>query len=612
MCGIAGIFSGTNAIQRIEAATACLHHRGPEDTGVYTSNNNNVALGHTRLCIIDCTAAARQPLTYLNRYIIVHNGELYNYLEIKKELESRGYAFVSQSDTEVIVAAYAAYGKDCLQQFDGAFAFAIWDQEDQVLFAARDRFGEKPFYFFYNVDEFLFASEMKALWQAGVPKEVNQKMLYNYLTIGYTSNPFNPPETFYNNIQKLPAASCLTFSMQSRELSIENYWQVNTEVNTDFGEASAVEEFTFLLTESLHKRLRSDVPIGTSLSGGLDSSTIVALSAQMPSRQYTHQCFTAVFDGFERDERQYAQAVAAEYDLHQHLVTVDATDLVNQMDQLMLHQEEPVGSSSVLAQYKVYEAAKAAGITVLLDGQGADEILAGYHKYYHWYWQELYANNRLATSGELGTARALGIKETFGFRNKAFALFPHFAASLLQNRKAKKASRQPGLNPGFVNEHKKDLYYSLPAQLDLNGVLYFNTFVYGLEELLRYADRNSMAHAVEVRLPFLNHRLVEFLFSLPPHFKIHKGWTKWLLRQSMQTLLPEQIVWRRDKVGFEPPQKAWMQHPQVQDKIQEAKRLLVSKDVLSRSVLQQPVIPADANAANNRDWRYWSASYLFQ
>jgi asparagine synthase (glutamine-hydrolysing) len=437
-------------------------------------------------------------------------------------------------------------------------------------------------------------------------------MLYNYLTIGYTSNPFNPQETFYNNIQKLPAASCLTFSLRTRQLEIEIYWQAKTELNTEIGEAGAVEEFSFLLTESVHRRLRSDVPVGTSLSGGLDSSSIVALCSQMATAQYAHKCFTAVFDGFEKDERKYAEQVAAQFGLHQYLVTVHASDLVSQMDQLMLHQEEPVGSSSVLAQYKVYEAAKAAGVTVLLDGQGADEVLAGYHKYYHWYWQELYAKNNLAGSGELRAARALGITEPFGLKNKAFALFPHFAASLLQNSKAKKAARLPFLHSDFMASNKKDLYYTQPTQLDLNGVLYFNTFVYGLEELLRYADRNSMAHAVEVRLPFLNHQLVEFLFSLPPHFKIHRGWTKWLLRQSVQSTLPEQIVWRKDKVGFEPPQKTWMQDPQVQERIHEAKKLLVSRNVLSKAVMQQPIAPAEAIAANNRDWRFWSASYLFR
>ena len=301
----------------------------------------------------------------------------------------------------------------------------------------------------------------------------------------------------------------------------------------------------------------------------------------------------------------------ARFGLEQHLIPIDASDLLNQMDTLMLHQEEPVGSASVLAQYKVYEKAKAAGITVLLDGQGADEILAGYHKYYHWYWQELYAKRALASSGEMEAARALGVNDAFGLKNKVFALFPHFAASLLQNSKARKASRQPHLNSDFVADNKKEFYYSLPAQLDLNGALYFNTFVYGLEELLRYADRNSMAHAVEIRLPFLNHQLVEFLCALPPHLKIHSGWTKWLLRQSVKSILPEQIVWRKDKVGFEPPQKVWMQHPQAQERIQEARKLLVSQNVLSKSVMQQPIAPAEATAANNLDWRYWSASYLF-
>lgn len=611
MCGIAGIFSNNNATQRLQAAVASLHHRGPEDTGVYSNAQGNAALGHARLSIIDRSAAARQPLSYAGRYYIVHNGELYNYLEIRKELEQKGYSFATRSDSEVICAAYAAYGKECLQRFDGAFAFAVWDEKDGVLFAARDRFGEKPFYYFYNEDEFVFASEMKALWQTGVPKEVNPGMLYNYLTIGYTSNPFQPQETFYNNIQKLPAASCLTYSQATHQLVIEHYWQLDAAMNTGMGETRAVEEFTFLLTDSINKRLRSDVAIGTSLSGGLDSSSIVAFCSQMAPEQYTHQCFTAIFEGFEKSEEQYARTVAAQFGLHQQMVPVQATDLAGLMDKLMQHHEEPVGSSSVLAQYKVYEAAKRSGVTVLLDGQGADEVLAGYHKYYHWYWQELYAQNRLASSGELKAARALGINEPFGLKNKAFALFPHFAASLLQNSKAKKAFRQPGLHPDFASENKKDFYYSLPAQLDLNGVLYFNTFVYGLEELLRYADRNSMAHAVEVRLPFLNHRLVEFLFSLPPHFKIHKGWTKWLLRQATQTLLPEPIVWRKDKVGFEPPQKEWMQQPQVQEKIREAKEILVAQNILARSVLQQPITPMDANAANNRDWRYWSASYLF-
>jgi asparagine synthase (glutamine-hydrolysing) len=206
----------------------------------------------------------------------------------------------------------------------------------------------------------------------------------------------------------------------------------------------------------------------------------------------------------------------------------------------------------------VYEAAKTAGIKVLLDGQGADEVLGGYHKYYPWYWQELYRSWQLKKSGETEKARQLGIQQAFGTTHKIAALFPNFAAALWQSRKAKKAAQHQDLNPDFAAHNKEQFYYATPAHFDLNGALYFNTFVQGLEELLRLADRNSMAHAVEVRLPFLSHELVKFVFTLPPHFKIHQGWNKWLLRKTISPLLPESMAWRKDKVGFEPPQQAWM------------------------------------------------------
>jgi asparagine synthase (glutamine-hydrolysing) len=205
----------------------------------------------------------------------------------------------------------------------------------------------------------------------------------------------------------------------------------------------------------------------------------------------------------------------------------------------MWHQEEPIGSSSVLAQYKLYEAAKKNGVTVLLDGQGADEILAGYHKYYKWYWQQLYAEKKLNGSGELKAAAKLGIKESFGLRNKGMALLPHFAMAMLQSKKEKAAFRRHDLDKEFAYQQKENFYYSTPHESTLNSVLYFNTFVNGLEELLRYADRNSMAHAVEVRLPFLNYQLVEFLFTLPPQLKIKDGWNKWLLRKAMEDVLPK-------------------------------------------------------------------------
>jgi asparagine synthase (glutamine-hydrolysing) len=246
-----------------------------------------------------------------------------------------------------------------------------------------------------------------------------------------------------------------------------------------------------------------------------------------------------------------------------------------------------------------------------LDGQGADEILAGYSKYYRWYWQELYRGKKLAKSKEMSAAHSLGIEQSFGLGNRIAAIIPEFAAGFIQTRKSKKAFQHPDLEREFAFLNKQSSFYAMPSTFDLNGALYYNTFVNGLEELLRYADRNSMAHAVEVRLPFLDHQLVEFLFSLPPQFKIHNGWTKWLLRKSVDTMLPGEIVWRKDKVGFEPPQAEWMQEKAVQEAIMEGKKKLVQKNILKPSVLNNKIKPHTAYAANAFDWRYWSAAYLF-
>lgn len=613
MCGIAGIVSKNSSLvfqERIQSAIKCLQHRGPDDKGIWCDEEKTAALGHSRLSIIDLSKEASQPMQYLERYCIIHNGELYNYVEIKELLSKKGYHFLSQSDTEVIVAAFDFWGSDCLQQFDGMFSFAIWDEQEKKLFAARDRFGEKPFFFFYDGGQLLFASEMKALWSMGVSKEVNSAMLYNFLTIGYTANPSDPQETFYQNIQKLPAASFLTYSFADHQLQVEKYWQVYPEVKT-ISEQETIEQFQHLFSQSIRRRLRSDVAIGTSLSGGLDSSTVVAFCHQQISDHYSHKCFTASFADFQKDELRYAQTVAEKFGLEHHIEVLNGTETVSLMQQVMHHQEEPISSASALAQYKVFQLAKQNGVTVLLDGQGADETLAGYHKYYKWYWQELYRSKQLKKTNELKATKELGITESFGLKNKIAALYPDFAAGILQTRKSTVAFRHPDLNRDFAFSNKQNFYYATPSSFDLNGALYYNSFVNGLEELLRLADKNSMAHAVEVRLPFLDHTLVEFLFSLPPGLKIHNGWTKWLLRKSVENILPGEIVWRKDKVGFEPPQKKWMEDKSVQDAIMEGKKKLVQRDILNTSALAKKIKPHNAYAANSWDWKYWSASYLF-
>lgn len=613
MCGIAGIIQASPRryeARHLQAMTDALAHRGPDGEGHWQEPGGQVWLGHRRLAILDLTEAGRQPFAFGQRYTLVHNGEIYNYRELREELEKKGYVFRTQTDTEVVAAAYDCWKKDCVTRFDGMFAFALWDEKEKTLFAARDRFGEKPFFYYFDGEVFLFASEMKALWAAGISRRPNGKMLFNFLTIGYADNPDRPDETFFEDIFRLPAAHCLEFSLVYFSLRRTRYWQLDPErVVRPASDSAAVEQFAALLQQSVRRRLRSDVPVGGSLSGGLDSASVMNLAAE-GAPAFT--CFTASFPGYEKDETGSASWLADHAGLSHFTVDVKGEQLLADWQQLSWHQEEPMGSASTYAQYRVYGLAAEQGTKVLLDGQGADEILAGYSRYYKWYWQELFRRFRLRSSGELEAARALGVKEPFDFRHKIAAYFPAFASIVLERRYLLQALRHPHLTAEFVRQQSRDAYYTTPDYFTLNGALYFNTCVHGLEELLRYADRSAMAHGRELRLPFLSHELVEFVFSLPPSFKIRNGRTKWILRESMKDRLPGQRVWNTEKIGFEPPQHNWMQLPAWQEAIREARRLLVDQQILKPELLDQPVQPHGAHEAAAWDWRYFSAAALFR
>ncbi|TCJ13548.1 asparagine synthase (glutamine-hydrolyzing) [Flaviaesturariibacter flavus] len=614
MCGIVGAI--TNGQESFPAgqlldAVASLRHRGPERQGQWSDENGRVLLGHARLCIIDPDERSDQPFHYGGRYVLVYNGEIYNYVELREELRASGCSFHTGSDTEVLAAAWAAWGPACLPRLDGAFAFGIWDKQERAFYAARDRFGEKPLFFLFDEGYLGFASEMKALWKLGAPRRPDPAMVYNFLSLGYTVNPFDAAQTFFLHIQKLPAGSFLRLEQGATHYSVEAYGQIDIEVDESIDDETAIARFRELFAASVRRRLRSDVPIGTSLSGGLDSSAVAALCRQAGGAHYTHKAFTAIFPGFERDERALSAHVARHLGIDQQFVEIRPDEVPALMDRVMRYQEEPVGSASALAQFRVFETARAAGVTVLLDGQGADEVLAGYDKYYRWYWRELYAARRLGSSGELEAARKLGVKEPFGAASKLSALLPYFSAAILEGSRSRQAAAAPDLNPEWAQAQKRHLHYMVPPQPTLNAVLHYNTFTNGLEELLRLADRNGMAHSLEVRLPFLSSELVAFLFTLPPRFKIREGRTKWLLRKAVEDLLPPEIVWQSRKIGFEPPQQLWMQQAAVQEAIRAAKEKLVGAGVLAPSVLQKKIQPHSAYAAVNRDWKYWSLSYLY-
>ncbi len=632
MCGIAGIIK--NHIQggvedrdmlfrSIKKMTDVLEHRGPDGEGQWINENGNVALGHRRLSIIDLSSAGAQPMQRSlfssldgeeKRYTITFGGEIYNYIELRDELYSHGYRFHSKTDTEVILAAYDFWEEDCLQKFDGMFAFAIWDAKKRKLFAARDRFGEKPFYFFFDKGHFLFASEMKALWSVGVEKNTDNKMLLNFLVLGYVQNANDKEQTFFENIYSLPPAHFLEFDLAAFDYEIYPYWKVDKEIiNNDITEEEAIEKFNHLFAQSVNRRQRSDVAIGSSLSGGIDSSSIVAGIYQQQLKRDKQQTFSAVFPGFVKDESKYIDAVIEKFKISNHQIAPSAEGLISDFEKLCYYQEEPFQSSSLYAQYKVFELAKQHNITVLLDGQGADETLAGYNKYIHWYIQQLISRKKFGqASKEKKIFREHNIPFRWGIGNYLATYLPAHAAIQLETKEYNKIVHHPDINKDFVTALRGREWEGIhkPIITKLNDILFFNTATMGLEELLRFADRNSMAHGVEVRLPFLNYELVEFVFSLPAHFKIHEGSTKWLLRKAMTKKLPNEIVWRRDKVGFEPPQKNWMKNEVLQDYIREAKQKLVNGGVLNKEALNKPINPQGAHEQDSFDWRYLCAAQI--
>lgn len=597
--------------------TDTLAHRGPDGEGQWSNKKGTVHLGHRRLSVIDLSNNATQPMNYGNRYHIVHNGEIYNYIEIRSFLQNKGYRFNSQSDTEVIIAAYDFWKEKCLQQFDGMFAFAIWDEKEEQFFAARDRFGEKPFYYYEDEEYLIFSSEMKAFWAIGIEKNIDNKMLLNYLTLGHVQNCVDKEQTFFESIYALPPSHYLVFRPSKQLSKVTKYWSINKETRIDISAEDAIEKFTELFNNSVKKRLRSDVPVGTSLSGGLDSSAIVAtvssLKKKSTSPEKVNSAFSAVFPGFEKDESKFIDTVAECFGFESYKIQPTAAGLINDFEKLCYHQEEPFQSSGIYAQYKVFELAKQQQVKVLLDGQGSDEILAGYPRYIHWYLQEVLSRHKLgATRIERQAFQKNDQPFNWDIKNYFAAFLPSHAAIQLEKKEYQKTIHHPDISLEFLRSVRGRDWEGIhkPIVTKLNDILHFNTTEMGLEELLRFADRNSMAHGREVRLPFLNHELVEFIFSLPSSLKMHEGWTKFLLRRSMNQKLPDEIVWRKDKVGFEPPQKQWMQETMLQEYIGQAKQKLISAGILTKKAMDKKIEPRAAYEDKSFDWRYLCAAHI--
>lgn len=593
MCGIAGVFGqpGLEVSPRtLKRMTDALAHRGPDGEGFWFSQSRGVGLGHRRLAIIDLSPAGRQPmLSSDGRYVITFNGEIYNYIELRNELIALGDEFRTGTDTEVLLTLFSRFGQASLSRLEGMFAFAIWDNKEKNLFCARDRIGEKPFYFARTPEgTFYFASEMKALFKAGIRRAIRKDRLYDYLAFGTVEDPEDQSSTFFEGIFQLPPAHCMSFG-QGQTPIFERYWDLRDLSNTapPLDMQQAVERYRELFEGALRRRLRADVPIGTCLSGGLDSSSITAtLSRFRKSEFFSQKSFSARMHDPELDEGRFMQEVVAQTGVEPHFVWMDARRAADQFDKVLFFNEEPIISTAVISHWEVMRLASENGVVVLIDGQGPDEMLAGYTGYYDIYFKELFASNPIALARELSAYQEMvgrSFDYSLGFRLRA--RFPKLFSTLSPVRNRMFNAYPEDLNPEYAVEfsRRRSPFRNFHS---LNEALIHSTTRRGLTFLLRMCDRNSMAFSREVRLPFLSHDLVEFSFSLPPEMKIFNGWTKFILRKAMEPTLPPAITWRRDKKGFATPQESWMADPVFNNRIQEAGSHLRRLGLISKPKLE--------------------------
>lgn len=589
MCGIAGIVAFNNNVdqQRLKKMTDVIAHRGPDGEGHWINKSGKVGFGHRRLSIIDLSENGKQPMHYAEgRYTITFNGEIYNYVEIKKELLSKGYSFRSESDTEVLMALYDLKKENCLLDLDGMFSFSIWDEKEQVLFCARDRFGEKPFYYFQNENEFVFASEIKQFFAGGLKKEINSSAVYYYLNFNIEGNPYKPEETFYKDIVQLMPASYL--KLQDGKISIKKYWELDEKTVSTISFDDAVGRFKELFNTSLKRRLRSDVPVGSCLSGGLDSSSIVLSIDKMKAEGQVQKTFSARFKDFEKDEGKYMKMVIEKSNSIQNYdVWLTENDFLDSFEDLNKSQDEPYGSTSIVAQYHVMKLAKKNGITVLIDGQGSDEYLVGYIPFYITYLNQLLSSSSNQYQLEKQKLKEYhGVDHNLSFNGKMQLKYPALFNSLSKTKSIVVPKKKILETVNYLTKDfsetiaKKENPYTGKSNSVLRKSVYETINGIPFNALLRYADRNAMAHSVEVRLPFLSHELVEFSNALPDNYKIHEGWSKYILRKSMEPILPKEITWRKDKIGFVAPQEKWMQGSTVKGYMNDAFQNLIKKGIL--------------------------------
>ncbi|MEI6852918.1 MAG: asparagine synthase (glutamine-hydrolyzing) [Bacteroidota bacterium] len=557
MCGICGIinFSDLDVQERdLRQMMQIMKHRGPDDEGVFL--DNNIGLGFVRLSIIDLSIAGHQPkVSSDGKYVIVFNGEIYNYIELREELIKEGVVFDTQTDTEVLLNAYIHWGENCMSRFNGMWSIAIYNKLDKKVFIARDRYGIKPFYYLQTKNYFAFCSEIPPLLSLLDRKpEPDYQSIFDYFVFNRTDQT---ERTFFTEIKKLQHGHSVTFDLNpsgsDNELKIKQWYNLRSRVKLTEGFKDP-KEFLDLFTSSLGLRLRSDVPVGVCFSGGVDSSSIVSVLLQKYDKQDLNT-FSAVYNkGQTGDETEFIQEYASQLK-NMSYITPDASSLEHDMHNFVKAHGEPIPGTSPYAQFKVMELAKGK-VVVTLDGQGADEEFAGYHYFFGFYFKDLLKHGRI---GKL-------FKEIFHYIQKHKSLFgvKTFIYFMLPERMrtSTRVNEKGYLKPEFIEKYKNN--NSIAGNLYGSGSLkdaLLDHFEYKLEHLLKWEDRNSMYFSLEARVPFLDYRIVEKVMATSGDLMIKNGMTKYLLRESMKGILPEKIRTRRDKMGFETPEDEWFRSP---------------------------------------------------
>jgi asparagine synthase (glutamine-hydrolysing) len=527
--------------------SAAIAHRGPDDVGAWTADH--VALLHRRLSIIDLSAAGHQPMhSHCGRYVMVYNGEIYNYLELRRELEQSGVSFHSNSDSEVLLAAFVLHGPSCLQKFNGMWALAIWDRVTSRLFVSRDRFGEKPFYYAVNEGQFVFASEIKALLTTGlVSRTPNPEMVADFCAERVSDHTSH---TFFKDVSQLPPGAWAWW--REGRLEVHRYWELPLDATAP-PRSDIVEEIRALLEDSVRLRLRSDAPVGALLSGGVDSSGITCLAASLVSGRFN--AFSTIDEHPPEEAAGIGLVLQANPNIDAYRDQPDATCLDDELSACLWHQEEPFADGSMLAHFRLMRLARQSGVRVLLTGQAADEVFAGYpgHLAIHLgglirqrRWSDAIRFRR-AWSGSGPTPPVAGIA--------GHALPPWLSATIRHTRVKRSVdwliedcSHVTDIGRGYAGSSGDPLAASLRASLTQRT----------LPGFLHYEDRNSMAFGVETRIPFLDHRLVSKVLPLPGAIKLAGARTKALLRQALAGRVPPAILERPLKQGYPAPLSRWL------------------------------------------------------